>query len=66
MVEKMKIKASKKIDNYFELTRELNKAEELESNGDINCNWSSWNNPQKLGKETGKNRCRKRNRDYQN
>ena len=38
MVEKMKIKASKKIDNYFELTRELNKAEELESNGDINCN----------------------------
>ena len=25
---------------------------EHEGDGDTNCNWCTWNNPQKIGKET--------------
>ena len=30
------------------------KTVEHESNGDTNCNWCTWNSPQKLGKEAGR------------
>ena len=32
----------------------MEKTMEHEGDSDTSCNWSSWNNPEKIGKETGK------------
>ena len=40
---------------------------EHESNGDTNCNWCTWNNPQRIGKGTeklGNKRTRRDHQDY--
>ena len=44
---------SEKRDKYIDLTRELKKTIEHESEGDNNCSWYAWNNSQKIGKGPG-------------
>ena len=39
---------------YQEPARELKKKMEYEGDGNTNCNWCAWNNPQKIGKGTGR------------
>ena len=38
----------------LDLARELKKTMEHESDSDTNCNWCTWNNPQRIGKENGR------------
>ena len=50
----VKIKENEKRDRYLNLARELKtkkKAMEQEGYGDTNCNWRTWNNPQRGLKE---------------
>ena len=42
---RVKLKESEKRDKYVDLAREL-KTMEHEGDGDVNCNWCFWNNPQ--------------------
>ena len=63
---RVKLKESKKKDKYLDLTRELKKSMELESNGYTNCNWCSWYSHQKIGLETGGPRNNRTNGDYPN
>ena len=42
---KMKIKENKTRDKYLDLAGEL-KNMEYEDDGDTNCNWCAWNDPQ--------------------
>ena len=37
---------------------------EHEGDGDTNCNWYTWNNPQMIGKETGRLGTKRTSRDY--
>ena len=46
---RVKLKEVEKKDKYLDLAEE---AMEHEGNGDTNCNWCTWNNPQRLGKGT--------------
>ena len=39
---------------------------EHESDGDTNCNWCTWNNPQKIGKEVGRLGNKRTNGDNPN
>ena len=48
----VKMKESKKIEKYLDLGRELKKTIGHKSDSDTNCCWSTWNGPQKPGKET--------------
>ena len=52
---RIKLKASEKRNRYLDLATELKKKKtmEHEGNGDTNCNWCTWNNTQRIGKETG-------------
>ena len=50
---RVKLKESEKRDKYLDFARELKHAEH-EGDGDTNCNWRIWNNPQRIGTETGK------------
>ena len=38
---------------------------EHEGDSNISCNWSTWNNPQRLSKGIGRFRSRKKSRDPQ-
>ena len=62
------LKESEKRDKYLDLARELKKKNkktmEHEGDGDTNCNWCTWNNPQKIGKGTRRLRSQRRRRDH--
>ena len=45
---KRKIKESKKLDRYLNLTSELKKKVEHKGDGDINSNWCAWDGPKRL------------------
>ena len=45
--------------------RILPKTMEHEGDGDTNCNWCTWNNPQRIYKRTGRLKKRRKNSDYQ-
>ena len=47
-----KIKGKRK--KYVHLARELTNPNKHEDDGDTNCNWWTWNNPQMIGKGTGR------------
>ena len=47
------------------LCQRAEKAVENESEGDMNCFWSSWNSFQRLGKEIEGNKDQSKNRDQQ-
>ena len=50
---RVKIKESEKKDKYLLLSKELKKKTvEHESDGDINCSWCAWSDPQKIGEVT--------------
>ena len=68
MDHRVNIKERKKRDKYLEVARELkkNKTKEHESDGDTSCNWCTWNDAQRLGKEAGCVRNRSSSRDYPN
>ena len=51
---RVKIKESEKRVKYLDLAKELKKTVEHEGDSDTNCNWCTWNNPQRLGKWTGR------------
>ena len=51
--QRVKSKKSEKKDKYLNFARELKKNEEHESDGDTNCNWSSWYCHQRIGTRTG-------------
>ena len=40
---------NEKRDKYLELTRELKKTMETESDGDSNCKWCAWHSHQRIG-----------------
>ena len=42
------------------------KAMDQEVHGDTNCDWRTWNDPQKLGKRIGRDGNQKTNRDHAN
>ena len=50
----IKLKESEKRDKYQDFAWELRKYIEHEGDGDTNCNWCTRNNPQRLGKGTGR------------
>ena len=50
---RVKLKESKKKDNYLDLTRELKKTVEHESDSYTNCNWCPWYSHQRIGTGTG-------------
>ena len=37
---------------------------EDESDGDIHCNWRAWNNPQRIGKGTGRRENKRTSGDH--
>ena len=49
---RVKLKVSKKKDNYLNLAGELEKTMEREGDGDITCDWCTWDNPKRIGKGT--------------
>ena len=51
---KVKLKESQKSYKYIKLARELKTSMENEGDSDTNCNWCTWNNPQRTGKGTGR------------
>ena len=59
-----KIKESEKIDKCLDLTRELKKAVEYESENDTSCSWRLWNDSQGPRKETGRTEGEWKNRDH--
>ena len=63
--QKEKIKESKRIDKYTDLSREQKGKQTVEhaSNGDIKSSWCLWNSRQKLGKKTGRTEVWRTNRD---
>ena len=48
---KVKIKESKKINKYFGSNKRAEKAGKHEGGSETNCNWCTWKDPQKFGKE---------------
>ena len=46
----LKIKESEKRQLYQDFPKELERNIEHECNGEILCGWSTWNNPQRIGK----------------
>ena len=48
---RVKLKEREKRDKYLDLAIEL-KTIEHEGDGNTNCNWCTWNNPQRIGKGT--------------
>ena len=53
VMEELGIKKREKIDKYSDIARGLEKLGEHEGDSDTNCNWCTWNGPQKPGKSTG-------------
>ena len=49
----MKMKGCEKKDKYLNLTTELKKTMEHESDNYTNCDWCFWYSPQKIIKRTG-------------
>ena len=49
-----KIRESGKRNKFLDLSRELKKTMEHESGGDTNCGCCTWDNPQGIGKWTGR------------
>ena len=50
---KVKIKESEKRNKFLDLAREK-QTMEREGVGDSSCGWCTWNNPQRIGKGTGR------------
>ena len=64
---RVKLKQSEKWDKYLNFARELKKTMEHEGDGDTNCIWCTWNNPQRLVKgaeRLGNKRTSGDNSDY--
>ena len=59
-----KLKEGEKRNKYVDLARELKQTKEHERNIDTNCSLCSWNNPQRIGKETGRLGKKRTIRDY--
>ena len=55
-----------KKDKSLDLARELKKDMEQEGIGDANCNWYTWNDPQRLRKRAGGIGNRRMSEDYLN
>ena len=51
---RIKLKESEKRDKYLDLVRELKKTMQHEGDSHINCNLCTCNNPQRIGKRTGR------------
>ena len=51
---KVKIKESEKRVKYQDLARELKKTMDQEGDGDITCNWYTWNNTLRIVKQLHK------------
>ena len=62
----VKLKESEKRDEYLNLARELKKAMKYESDGDTNCNWCTWNNPQSADQGTRRLRNHSTSKDHPN
>ena len=61
--QRVKIKESEKRDEYLDLAREL-KNMGHKSDGDANCNWCTWNNRQRIDKETRRLRNQRTSGDH--
>ena len=48
---RIKLKESEKRNKYQDIARELKQYIKYIGGGDTNCNWCTWNNPQRIGKE---------------
>ena len=57
-------KESEKIDKYLDPASELKKKKD-KGHGDTSSSWCTWNNLQKLGKETGGIGSLRKNQDHQ-
>ena len=53
-VHRIKLKESEKRDKYQDLARKIEKTMEHKGGGYTNCNWCTWNNPQRIYKGTGR------------
>ena len=60
---RVKLKEREKRDKYLDLAREF-KIMKHESDGDTNCNWWTWNNPQNIGKGTEWLRNQRTSKDH--
>ena len=61
---RVKLKENLKRDKYLHLDSDQKIEHEID--GDTNCNWSTWNGPQKLGKRAGRVENWRNNRDHPN
>ena len=60
----MKIKESEKKRQILKLCQRTEKTVEYQSDSDTNCNWSSWNGPQRFGKRIERTENQRTNQDY--
>ena len=58
----IKLKGSEKRDKFLDFAWELK--EKYESDSDTNCNWCTWNNPQRISKENGRLGNKRTNRTH--
>ena len=61
---RVKLKESEKRDKYLDLAIELKKTMEHEGDSDTNCNWCTWNNPQRIDKGAKRFRNQRTSRDH--
>ena len=60
--QRVKLREREKREKYLDLVRKLKKTMEHESV--TNCNWCARNNPQKIGKGTGRIRTQRTSGDH--
>ena len=60
----MRIKENEKKGQFFDLANELKYA--MEHEGDTNCNWCTWNDPQKVNKRARGDGNRRTSGDHSN
>ena len=59
-----KLKESEKRDEYQDLVRDLKKTMGHESDSDTDCNWCTWNSPQRMDKGSRRLRNQRKSRDH--
>ena len=59
-----KLKESEQRDKCIDLVEEKKTTMEYDSDGDTSCNWSTWNNPQRIVPGTGRLVNKRTNGDH--
>ena len=63
---RVNFKESKTRDKFLELVIKIKQTMEYEGDSDTDCNWCTWNNPQRISKGTGRFGNKRTSGDYPN